>query len=434
MSSITKTTAKWLRKTKYIPFKCATECSSQKVHKKDFLGTLETLSASYKQINHTTKRSLFKPGNFALTMTDNYLRLTWCDIKTHKYYQRYTNYKDDKKNDPTTGTDSEIKQLINNMGGKTEFNKLFGTVNQGFKRCVPGLFQWTNQNYIDGKCITTGKLDYSSHFPACSCGTLPDANTMITKRGIIEPTEEYPFAFYIRSGFVAEYNKYNTHDWLNTEYKDCFFFSEKRRWPVFPDKYNNDDELTVLMKASKGNLNKEMADFYLKKLLAPKNSKERDNAKLVLLKVIGQFEMNSRTNYSRRPYAHLAAVIKARAIYKILCLINTKLGGDKNVIQVIVDGIIFNNYKKKHYGDKEEFIGSLKEEHFCDYGKFKGHNQYVIIDEDGVADICHSGFDIGIDSIDFKDWKRSPSMRLIDHITKKLHLQIEELNRYGKEE
>lgn len=381
---------------------------------------------SYKQITHTTKKSLFKRLNFSLTEKNNYLRLTWCDEKG-QYHQRYTNYKDDKKNDLNRGK-SEISQLVNAFGGPKEFNSLFGTVAQGFKRCVPGLFHWDNP-MID-KCLTTGKLDFSSHFPACACGTLPDANTIKTVKGIVEPNEEYPFAFYLTSGFCAEYNPgedwvYNTHDLMKTVYKNNILFSEDRHYPVNPNNYN-DNETTILMKASKAELTDEMAKYYFRKLNSEKGSKERDEAKLVLLKIVGQMEMNDRNMYSRRPYAHLAAIIKARAIFKMLKLID-QIGGYENVIQVIVDGLIFDNHKKQHYGDDKEFLGSLKEEHFCDYGKFKGHNQYVIIDEDGVADICHAGYDINVDSTNFKEWKKSPSMNIKDNIQKKLKLFIEEL-------
>ena len=39
----------------------------------------------------------------------------------------------------------------------------------------------------------TGKLDFSSHFPSCACGTLPNANESKVIDGYAEPTEEYPF-------------------------------------------------------------------------------------------------------------------------------------------------------------------------------------------------------------------------------------------------
>lgn len=415
------TALKWMHNEKYIRFKSDRYVNdSRKISKKEFYSSIKALLNDYKQITHTTIKSCFKVGNFALTEKGAYLRLTWRDNKG--FHQRYTNFKDDNKNksNNTNALGIVIKDF--NKRNNISFNKAFGSTEQCFKRCVIGLFHYDNPLYHTNtinRLTNVGKLDFSSHFPSCACGLLPDANTAIKVNGIVEPTVEYPFAFYINSGFVAEYKQYNTRDWYDTVYSDSLFKGEGRIYKVHPEI----EEVTILMKASKYNIEPEMMYYYEQKLTLLKGSKERDDAKLVLLKIIGQLEMNDSKNYIKYPYAHLAAIIKARAVAKMLKLID-KVGED-NVVQIIVDGLIFRNDNKLHLGDKTEYLGSLQEEFFQAYGKFRGHNQYVL-QENNKTDICHASYDIDI-GIDISKWKRSPQIHLKESISD-LNIEIEDLN------
>ena len=413
---LNSTTRKWLHNEKYVRFKSKLHVKdSIKLSKKEFFSAIQELLPNSNQITHTTVRTCFKEGCFALSEKGQYLRLTWRDKQG--YHQRYTNFKDDNKNKGRSY--NALAKVMRDFKKRTNvtFKEAFGTTEQYFKRCVIGLFHYDNPLYYNSKLFHIGKLDFSSHFPSCACGLLPDANTAIEVEGIVEPTEEYPFAFY-KSGFVAEYNKYNTRDWYGSIYRKALFESEERVYKINADI----EESTILMKASSYNINEEMMYYYNQKLSLPKGSEERDEAKLVLLKIIGQLEMNDYSNYRKYPYAHLAAIIKARAVAKMLKLIERV--GEENVVQIIVDGLLFIN-PGLHLGDKTEHLGSLQEEFYQAYGKFKGHNQYVLM-EGTKMDICHAGYDIDIGP-DISKWKRSPVMHLKESIEDK-GVYIEDLN------
>lgn len=424
-------TIEFFHKRKYVNFKSKSQVDdSQVTVKKDFYNQLKELKEKgFTQIEHTTIKRNFKINNFALTEKGHYLRLTWRDKEG--FHQRYTNFKDDSKNNRNrTPVFQEFTKMFKD-NNNIKFNEAFGNVPQDFKRCVPGLFHYDNPNYVLPGLINTvmsvGKLDFSSHFPGCACGLMPDANTSMRIEGYAEPTKEYPFAFYIKSGFVAEYGEYNSRDWYYTKYKTNLFESEDRKFIVKP--VSKEEEITILMKPAQYILDAEMQYYYDKKSKCTKGTEEYEEAKIILLKIVGMLEMNDPKEYNNRPYAHLAAVIKARAIHKMLKLIERV--GDKNVISVIVDGLIFNNRARKHYADKFEYIGSLKEEAFNALGHFKGHNQYVL-SENGVIDIAHAGYDINVNQPDMRKWRKSPAVHIRDMITEELKIEIEDLNTYEK--
>lgn len=409
----------------YVRFK-GKGVENAKVKKKEFYDTLKKIKEKDMiQIPHTTIRAKFKEGCYALSEAGNYFRLTWKDESG--YHQRYTNFKDDAKNRKDGSRPfKDLSCKFLKRTGKT-LREAFGRSPQSMKKCVPGLFHWDSEEMEDSIWASVGKLDFSSHFPACACGALPDASTAIKVKGKAKPTEEYRFAFYVKSGFVAEYGEYDTSEWLNTKYRKAIFESEgkaKTRFRITP--VDESEEETVLMKASECRLDDEMKGYYAAKLNAPKGSKERDDAKLALLKIVGMMEMNDERQYNEKPFAHIAAVTKARAIKKMLDLM--KKIGEKNVISVIVDGVIFDNKKGIMLGDKEEFLGSIKEERHQAVARFRGHNQYVL-KENGDTDKCHAGFDINVESDDPRDWKRSPAIDLRGSIQNELKMNIENLNK-----
>lgn len=162
------------------------------------------------------------------------------------------------------------------------------------------------------------------------------------------------------------------------------------------------------MKPAKFNLNKQLEELYEVKLNCVKGSPEYEEAKLTMLKLVGKFEMNEERYYKSNPYAHLAAIIKGRAIQRMIDVIN-KVGRD-NVIQIIVDGLIYLNPLGKKIGDDKEYLGSLKQEFIRANGQFRLHNQYIL-EEDGVVAECHAGFDLNIESMDINKWAASSSVK-----------------------
>ena len=364
---------------------------------KEFEEKLETLiNSGFTFTTHKTVKSELKPMTYSLTRYHKtFFYLCYKDLNKQVYIFK-THCLDDKKNEEKTSNEMTVFKTDFLKENKVRFKDNFGSVSHDWKRFVPGLFHYDNPEFINAKSMYVGKVDFSSHFIACSLGNLPDANSIIEVDDYVEPNEDYQFAFYPDSGHIAEYNSFNSRDWL----KEWGPNEAPAIWKSI-NNYKNKDTKTILMKPAKYNLNDLLLARYKTKLKSPKNSVDYQEAKLLMLKLVGKFEMNNELYYKSNPYCHLAAIIKGRAIQKMIDVIN-KIGKN-NVISVIVDGLIYENKKKIYLGDKTEFLGSLKQENLYGFGQFRKHNQYLI-KENNVINKCHAGLTENIDSLNIMDW------------------------------
>ncbi|MBO7734339.1 MAG: hypothetical protein J6S67_17370 [Methanobrevibacter sp.] len=246
-----------------------------------------------------------------------------------------------------------VKNKFEELNGGT-FRKAFGLSDEAILRCVPKQFYWTCGTPYQG---IASSVDFSSHYPAKLCGLLPDAHKSVKMSGTIPPSKEYPFAFYVKSGHMAIYNELDTHNWLFTKFDKSVLFRLKTHRKKYDDRFYEvgykDDE-TILMKASKYTLTDVMQYFYNIKETYAHDTKEYEEAKIVLNASIGQMH---RLDYSRDKYAHLAAVVIARANQEILEMVH-KIKED--IIQVQVDGIIYKG--NKEYGIHKTYLGAPVQE------------------------------------------------------------------------
>lgn len=210
------------------------------------------------------------------------------------------------------------------------FKTCFGTVEENILRCVPKQLYWSkNEHYVG----PVNSVDFSSHYPASCCGTLPDSHTAITVQGTAKPTAEYPFAFYINSGHIAIYKEMDSHNWLINRLPMNQLFRMKTVRKLFDDRFQPlvkpKDDVTILMKASSYTLDNVWQYFY-------NTRKDDPEAKLTLVAAIGQMH---RKLYTRDKYAHIAAVCIARANQKMLEL-TAKLKLE-DILQIQVDGVMY---------------------------------------------------------------------------------------------
>lgn len=291
----------------------------------------------------------------------------------------YTNVADDNKNtQEITGKDA-IRNLeekfkeLNNVGLKIAF----GTTDEKFKLNIPRQFYYIKNQYKDRIVNGISAVDFTSHYPSNACGLLPDAHTIKEVNGVVKPNSEYPFAFY-DSGHLAIYKEFDTHDWIyNTEYINSVLQQEVLL---------NKDTKTYLMKASKYSMDSTWQYFYNKR-------KDNANFKLVLNASIGFFHTKK---YTMRKYAHLAAVIIARANNKMMKIAN--LIGFNNILHICIDGCIYKGKKQFSFGSG---LGSLKQEHVNKSIYIKGCNQYIISElnqYDKCLEVKHGGFDARTDN------------------------------------
>lgn len=381
------------------------EAKKIKVKHKEFEDILnDIINKGYQQIKPTTLRKAIKNHSFSCCCRGNKI-LSLMIYESPKDIKNYiTNLKDSKNIDKKSPMPI-IKAEFLARTGKT-FKETFGTTEQYFKVCVPQPLYFKSILYPDYQKIKNVCLeDFSSHYPAAGIGLLPNANTAKTVNAYVLPDEEYKFAFYPESGHIAIYNEFDTHNYTKNQQ---IFGAEETEERLFKTAYLKRENYTVLMKAADERI-VELQTHYDIKNTYNKDTDEYNIAKLILNQFIGMFEMNYKSGYESAPYAHLAAVIKWRANIKMFGLIN-KIG-EKNIIQVIVDGII---HKGPAVGVKEKTLGAL----ICEADNAtliqRGISQYIVFGEKLIKK--HQGLDLNLDSNDIIDWAASPKVNFLEYV------------------
>ena len=105
------------------------------------------------------------------------------------------------------------------------------------KLCVPVQIQFMNIGY-KGKIVEgVYKADVSSAFPTQIMRDLPTLHGRIIVPGRVEPSEKYPFAFYVNSHHIKTLDGYNSHEMT------CYYY---REYYKCDDSIKDEDELTIL--------------------------------------------------------------------------------------------------------------------------------------------------------------------------------------------
>lgn len=264
-------------------------------------------------------------------------------------------------------------------------------------KCVPKQLYYINPDLKNRNLKHVSKADFSSHFPASMCGKLPTWKGHLRLSGTVEPTKEYPFAFYIKSGHLAEYGAFDSHKWLNHKMNFSLF---GENITIIP----KEDDETILCKASEYEYTE-----VEKKLYEYKLKKEKINgvdAKIVLNSAIGYKHLKNLNSKVCR-LDHIAAVTIARANQKMVNLYD-ELGSE--VLMIVVDGIIYKSTRE--IGTHVKGLGNLMQEITdCDF-RMRGINQYLfmkdgIVPEDGL---CHGSFNDNIVATRLEDinlWRKT---------------------------
>ena len=272
--------------------------------------------------------------------------------------------------------------------------KAFGFVDKTLKRCIPKQFYYVDKSIID-KTLLMSSIDASSQYASGCLGRLPDFHGAIYVDHYTKPTEEYPFAFYA-SGHVAIYNELDTHDWLAHKlWKYLFRMGNKEPWPFRP--LPEEQEHTILMKASPYTMDSTWRYFYNIKQQYEKDSEEYLNAKQVILEVMGQWHRKDKDQKRIMTYddggsfqlAHIVAVAIARGNQKILNKIE-EIGLDL-VVHICVDGIIYIG--KEIFGQQEADLGVFCQEFVGVPTVIRDINVYMAKNKDNYK-FRHAGYDL----------------------------------------
>lgn len=228
--------------------------------------------------------------------------------------------------------------------GRCENDFIFDSVNMALAPII-----YTNERDCDYTLTNIFKADVSSAYPYGLTFDLPDYHKRSVKKlaGIYPPTEEYPFAFYIKSGHMAIYRELDT-------YKDF------RTHPLYctRGKWNNElygsKDITVLMKASRYSLNGIMREMYEMK-------KDNSDIKTMMVAFIGY--IRSKKSWQHHYMGHLSACVYARHIKRMLSFYD-EIIQDGNIIEMIAtDSICWQGHAMPKITTKDKELGNFISEY-----------------------------------------------------------------------
>lgn len=363
------------QRLKYINWR--SEAVMKNIKNEDFKNKLEELrNLGGKPTATQTARLEFINHNYHLDLKGAYRYLYTRENNRYTIYT--TNIHDDSKN---TGMISHsgrtsitnLQKEFKNKYGCT-FRKAFGYTPEDYKRCIPKSFIYLNPRCIGKIMPLVSAIDGCSQYPSSLCGDLPDAHDCQFYDGTVKPTAEYPFAFYLNSGHVAQYKVFDTHNWTRNYYYRFLF-----NYDIFDATIKPEEDQTVLMAKSPFKFDELMEHYY-------EQRKTNPEAKMILNSTIGYFHT---TNYKEFQLAHLAAITIARSNQRMLDMID-KIGGPNSIVHVVVDGIIYLGSDK--IGLDEKKFGTFHQEFVGCKIYIRGTNAYVVMDKDQVIKVRHGAY------------------------------------------
>jgi hypothetical protein len=211
---------------------------------------------------------------------------------------------------------------------------------EDIKGCVPIQISYVNPTSLRKIISNVYKADISSAFPSQIVNkSLPTLHDSKRVKGKASPTEEYPFAFYIKSHHLAIYNELNTKNFNNIYYGKYYK-------QMYNDSIKDEDEETILCKASENNLDYPFSYLY-------EHRGENKDFKFYMNACIGFFHKNSNPTLSM-----IAAVVIARCNNNILkkC---ARLNRENNVILFIATDSIAWIGKESKIAVDDKYLGSF---------------------------------------------------------------------------
>lgn len=312
------------------------------------------------------------------TITDYPCVYQW-NINTNSFDQ-------EKQDEKATGLESysEINQIyrmcrgIKNGSIFTGFSaRKYETIYTKIKKCVPTQINYGNRMFVNRNITNVYKADVSSAFPSQLVNHLiPTLEGYKVVKGRVDPTPEYPFAFYTKSHHLSIYGEFSTVDDLDMMqvfYRKYLNHNDPQSM-VYDTRVKPDDDETVLCKAgSRINMQGVWDTFtYLYN-----HRKDFPEMKQYMVAAIGYFQKNSNPNLS-----HIAAVTIARCNHMIYQHIRKLIDEGNIILLVATDSVA---WKGKPYagatGDK--YLGSFTYEGYDTKLFMQGCKSYQFYDVEG---------------------------------------------------
>lgn len=224
----------------------------------------------------------------------------------------------------------EFQMKVQEHTGKS-LNDIYGGLPMEYHQyrgCVPSPINWASfwlcnkRGQVAENCV---KADICSAYGTEASKTLPDCHPSVIqkKSGRVEPTAEYPFAFYLHSGHMAVYNEGDTYQLNQSKYITC-----DHTIPTF-----DFEEETLLCPAASQTLEDVFAELY-------EGRKDHPEYKGVMNMTIGMFH-RKKTRFDSENLWPLAAVIKFRCNKRIVDVCEWLLERGHTPILINTDSIMW---------------------------------------------------------------------------------------------
>lgn len=216
------------------------------------------------------------------------------------------------------------------------------------------------------------KTDITSAYPYEGSKKLPTLQGAKKVSGRVAPTEEFPFAFYVKSGDLAIYEEFDTDDMRNY----------RKFYPAYFDRhFAVRDEETILCPAAEYDLNQLFYMMYDKRKTNPEY-------KTYMNLFIGYCQRNDNPEF-----AHIAAVVLARCVMRVLRIAAELEKRGNQVILIATDAVAWTGKAEPdmYCLPHEKELGALVLEYENTKACIKGSKCYQIIAADGSVKTFWSG-------------------------------------------
>lgn len=300
-----------------------------------------------------------------------------CVYKCNKFKRKSEYDERDAKDIHSSDCKAEIVKLLKKHTGTTLCKAFKPVSSEDYKNIVPKPVYYVNRGLLLKNIGNVQYSDVSSMYPANARGRLPDAHTAQKFDGRVEPNEEYPFAFYLKSNHCAEYGVFDTHEYMSLPTKYYMWQCYTDGKPIYND-VKDEDEVTVLMKASKYEMTKVFEEIYQRKLDGDPIAKAVANIG------IGTLHRNPSTYHYKvmHDYYHVAAIILGRSNRMQYDMIEKIENNGGTLLQAIVDSLIYIG--EENYGIDTKVLGEYYNEfHQTVNYRAANINKYVIYNDEG---------------------------------------------------
>ena len=354
--------------------------------------------------NRTRVLAWLAPYSYAMEQIGHQVNLYTSDNSYPRHYILYYTLLDSEKAERDLGVSGgaafrlvdRLFQERNGVSlqvafGRCENNFIFDQCNMALPPII-----YINEDDCDYVQNNIFKADRSSAYPFEACGDLPDFHKTSMKRmkGIVNPTKEYPFAFYIKSGHLAIYEELNTY----TDLRGHALYCTRGKWR--DDLYGDKDE-TILVKRSRYKLDEVMQYMYGMK-------KDDPNMKTYMVAFIGY--IRSTKSWQHHYMGHISAVVYARHLKEMLRLYD-KVVSAKNVVEMIAtDSICWKGRAMPEICQREKELGAFVLEYEDAKLLMLANGVYGLQEKDQLVVFKHQG--TAAEEIDFPITKLSDIKKL----------------------